>query len=284
MKALRAVADAVWPRTCMTCEARVEEEGLCPACWRDMPFLRAARCDGCGLPLPGPGDEPDGGPIRCDGCLAEPRPWAAGRAALAYAGPARALVLRLKHGDRPDLAVGAGLWMHRAARGAVDADTLVVPVPLHPWRLWRRRYNQAALLARELARHADAAFAPQALRRVRRTPTLDRRPRAERMALLDRAIAADPAQVAGQAVALVDDVMTTGATLAACTEALAGAGAARVTVHVLARVERDAGIVISEAMEESPDEDRDDLHPAPLRVLHRSDPPPPPEGRDDRRA
>ena len=232
----RALLEALYPTTCMMCEARVEEEGtLCAACWADASFLSGACCDLCGRGLPGAAD----GPSRCDECLAVGRPWDEGRAALVYAGTGRRLVLALKRGDRTELARGAGRWMHARARDLLTPETLVAPVPIHRWRLLRRRYNQSALLAADIARRAGAVYAPEALRRHRSTPSQEKRSFADRRANVADAISVTPgAAVAGRHVAVVDDVMTSGATLEACGEALRAAGAARVTVLILARVAR----------------------------------------------
>ncbi len=233
----RAALTALYPTTCMMCDARVEEEGaLCPTCWADTTFLSGACCDLCGRSLPGDAD----GVAHCDECLRVERPWDEGRAALAYAGAGRRLVLALKHGDRTELARGAGRWLHARARDILSPGTMIAPVPIHRWRLLRRRYNQSALLAADVARRAGAEFAPQALLRHRQTPSQEKRSFADRFANVADAIAVAPgADVAGRHVAVVDDVMTSGATLSACGEALRGAGAARVTMLILARVAKD---------------------------------------------
>ena len=227
--------EALFPPLCLLCHAPVGGVGLCAPCHRAAPFLRGAACRGCAAPLPGHDD----GPARCDDCLRAPRPWDDARAALRYDGAGRRLVLELKHADRTELAQAAALWLHRAARGAVSRETLLVPVPLHPWRLLRRRYNQSAEIARALAPLAGAAFRPLALRRTRATLPQDHRSRPDRQRNVAGSIALAE-DVRGRHVAVVDDVMASGATMAACADALRAGGAARVTALVLARVARGA--------------------------------------------
>ncbi|WP_299844215.1 ComF family protein [uncultured Jannaschia sp.] len=232
-KVAGTLRQALYPATCMMCDARVDVPGaMCPACWTDTPFLSGACCDLCAVPLPGQDEA-----TRCDECLRVPRPWDEARAAILYGGTGRKLVLALKHGDRTELARGAGRWMARRARDLLTPETMIAPVPVHRWRLLRRRYNQAALLAMEVARHADATFAPMTLVRTRHTPMQDHRSVTDRAANVAGAIALGPmAEIEDRHVALVDDVYTTGATLTACAEALRRGGARRITVLALARV------------------------------------------------
>lgn len=233
-----ALLRTVYPPRCLSCGGMVEQDfGLCADCFRDTPFVGGLACDGCGAPLPGQSDRAE----HCDECLQHPRPWAQGRAALVYQGRARKLVMALKHGDRHDVARPAARWMARVTRPVVVPNMLVLPVPLHLTRHIKRRYNQSALLARQVAAVLGLDFDPDALRRIRATPSLDGKGRDERYGILRDVIAARaPARIAGRPVLIVDDVMTSGATLSAATAACLDAGATRVCVSVLACVARDA--------------------------------------------
>jgi ComF family protein len=233
--ARRAALDVVFPPTCLACRAAVAAPGaLCGACWGAMRFIEKPFCDRLGTPL-----EHDMG----EGALSQraidrPPLFARARAvALFEQGPARKLVHRLKYSDRLELARPMGAWMARAGRDILaEADALAC-VPLHKGRLWRRQYNQAAALAREIARISGVPFEADLVARVRATAPqvgLSRAQRARNLA--DAFRCARP--VAGRRIVLVDDVLTTGATADAVTRALLEAKAKAVDVLVFARVER----------------------------------------------
>lgn len=231
----------VFPPQCIGCDAPVISAfGLCADCWRDTPFIHGLVCDKCGLPLPG---QDEGRAEYCDDCLTVARPWARGRAALAYRDKGRSFVLSLKHADRLDLVRPAAEWLERAVRPILVPDMLVAPIPLHWSRLIRRRYNQSALLSRQLARAAGLDHCPDLLVRTRRTPSQDHRDRDARFANVAGAIRAHPwraDRIGGRSILLVDDVMTSGATLSCAADACLAAGASQVCVAVLARVAKDA--------------------------------------------
>jgi predicted amidophosphoribosyltransferase len=240
-RGLQSASALLFDTTCIACGETVDgPDSLCGPCWRDTRFIRGLVCDLCGTPLPG---EDDGRAEYCDDCLTIARPWARGRAALLYAGTGRSLVLALKHADRPDLAPVLGRWLAAAAAPILGPGSLVLPVPLHRFRLLRRRYNQAAELARVVAWVHGIPCCPDGLRRSRRTPSQDGRDRDQRFANLAGALTVPPARrdrIAGRDVLLVDDVMTSGATFAAAAEACHAAGASSVSVLALARVAKDA--------------------------------------------
>lgn len=234
--------DLLMPPTCVACKApTASAHGWCADCLAALPHLEAPACARCALPLP----PRAGGADICLGCLADPPGFDAAAAPFRYDGPARRVVLRFKNG-REEL---AGL-MARQMLAVVDPapDWLVVPVPIHRWRLLRRGYNQARLLAAALARQSGLALEPDALCRVRATAPSRGMSRKQRARNIAGAFAPDPSRAArllGARVLLVDDVLTTGATASACARVLRQAGATHVTALSFARVAGDASVTYS---------------------------------------
>ena len=195
-------------------------------------------CAICGVPFEAAGQGGIGG--TCPGCRAHPPPWGAARAALRYDDQARRILMPFKYGDRIETARALAPMMVRAGAALLQAADLLVPVPLHRWRLLSRRYNQSALLAQALARLSGRPAVLDALRRVKATASLSLGAKSgvERRAELAGAIQARASRagvLAGARVLLIDDVITSGATASACVEALLGAGATRVDVLAAAR-------------------------------------------------
>ena len=238
MLGMQRALSVLYPPQCRMCAEHVTEDGgLCAACWSETPFLRGLVCDMCGTSLPGS----DSGLALCDDCLLMPRPWDAGRAALSYRDLGRRMVLALKHGDRLDIAESAATWMLSAGAPYLRDETVFVPIPVHWSRLLSRRYNQAAELTRALAARSGCNHVPDGLLRVHRTARHDGLSVEERMRNMEGAIEVNPKRtddLRSRRVCLVDDVMTSGATLASGTRALKAAGVDHVFVLLLARVEK----------------------------------------------
>jgi ComF family protein len=237
------ILDLLFPPLCIACREPVgEAHGFCPACWSAITFLDGPVCACCGTPFPvDPGDS-----TLCAACLARPPAYDQARAILAYDESSRGPILALKHADRLDLVPGFARWLERSGASLLSGADIIVPVPLHRWRLWRRRYNQAAELARALARRSAKPFAPLVLTRVRPTPRQGMMvsARARRRNVLGAFRVPDSDMVAGRNILLIDDVLTTGATAEAAAKALKRAGAAKVSVLALARVVRATEIHI----------------------------------------
>ena len=233
------LAGLLWPPACMACGEDVSDpHGLCPACWRDLRLAPEAQCTRCARPMP----DGYGGDGQCGACAHVRFSWNRARTATLYGGVSRQLVLSLKHGDRADVARPMASWMGRAAADLLARADLVVPVPLHWTRRVARRMNQSAELSRRIALGAGLDHGPGLLLRTRATRGQKGRSVEQRRRNVAGAFAcAGPQAVRGGRVVLVDDVMTTGATLNAATKALRAGGAITVDVLVFARVVRDDG-------------------------------------------
>ncbi|MDP2116007.1 MAG: phosphoribosyltransferase family protein [Brevundimonas sp.] len=233
----RGVADLLLPPLAWDSPEAAASPGLTAAAWRRVVFLEDPVCDGCGA-----GFEMDGGPFasdRCAACLARPYAFARARAACVYDDASRGLILKFKHGDHQSYAPLFARWISRSAAPLLDQADAVAPVPLHRFRLLSRRFNQAAEIARPLARGAGLDYLPDALIRTTHTTTQGGKSARGRRLNVKKAFAVSDEgrrRIKGRRILLVDDVLTTGATAEACARALIEAGARAVDLAVVARV------------------------------------------------
>lgn len=237
--ALRAtfglVVDVALPPLCASCREPVGDAGVCAACWAKLSFIAPPYCERLGIPFtydPGPG-------ILSMEAIADPPAYHRARAAVRYDDIARTLVHAFKYGDRLDLAPTMGRWMATAGQPLLDEADALVPVPLHWRRQWARRFNQSALLAEIISKASAVPVTHGALKRVKATPQqvgLSQSARAQNVQGAFRVPPHGRAEIAGRRLILVDDVLTSGATMDACARALLRAGAAQVDALVFARV------------------------------------------------
>jgi ComF family protein len=234
----QALLDFALPPRCAGCAEVIEEVGaFCPACWGQMEWLGNGGCQRCGLPLAGTEAE------ICARCLADPPKLDRMRAAVAYDELPRSIALRLKYGRKVALARTMARYMS-IFRSEWGEDALLVPVPLHRWRLWSRGFNQSELVARELRRCWGLADDGHVLRRIKRTRPLKGMNHSQRRRAVAGAFAViSPDRVRDRTIVLIDDVLTSGSTAEACARALSRAGAGRIELICWARVVRPAQLM-----------------------------------------
>jgi ComF family protein len=233
--AAKFALDIALPTLCVACREPVDGEGVCAECWSKLAFIEPPYCPRLGIPFvydPGP-------ELLSMEAIANPPAYQRARAAVRYDEVARTLVHSLKYQDRTDLAPAMGRWMARAGRELLAGADMLIPVPLHWRRIWHRRYNQSGALARAIERQSGVVLRGDLLQRVRRTEQqvgLSRSQRASNVQGAFKVFRDRQAEIAGRKVILIDDVLTSGATVDACARALLRAKAAQVDVLVFARV------------------------------------------------
>ncbi len=232
----RALVHTVLPPTCLACRKPAGASGgLCPKCWQGAGFIERPYCERLGTPFA----YDSGAPLISPAAFADPPAFDRARAVMRFSDVARDLVHLLKYGDRLDLVKPFANWMTRAGNELLDDADALVPVPLHWTRLFQRRFNQSAELARAISREKNIPVIDDALTRVRATAPQVGLARDERAKNVHGAFSIGKSgrpQVKGKRIVLVDDVLTTGATANACARVLRRAGAARIDVLTLTRV------------------------------------------------
>lgn len=242
------ILDYALPRRCPGCgDITGEQDRFCLSCWSGLHFLGAPCCALCGLPFEVESGDPE---VQCGACLADPPPWASARAALAYGDIARKVTMRLKYGRRIGMARLMARYMAHHLKTLEEkagaGEMLIVPVPLHRWRLWNRGFNQSALIARHLGKGAGVPVDPYVLRRSRATRPLRAMNPGARQREVRGAFAIDKGRaegLSGRTIILIDDVHTSGATARACAHSLLKAGASSVHLLCWARVLPDGDII-----------------------------------------
>jgi ComF family protein len=233
---VHALIDVLLPPQCGSCGKIIAVEStLCPSCWRDMPFIDDPVCERYGTPLP----VDYGGPLLSPRAIAEPPAFQKARAAARYAGPARDLIHKLKYNDRTEVYKLMATRMVHAGREILSNNPLLAPIPLHHTRLFSRRYNQATLLASEIARQTGHPLSRRLLIRTRRSIPqvgLSRAERAKNVTGIFKVHEAEQLAIKDRVIVLIDDVMTSGATAQSATQTLLKAGAKEVNVLTFALV------------------------------------------------
>ena len=233
--------DLLMPPQCLNCSASIERHGgVCAPCWSNLSFIAGSLCATCGTPF----ELATGDDAVCGACIRDHPVFDCARAALRYDDAARRLVLAFKRADRTEIAPLLARWMRAAGADMLADAHWLVPVPLHRGRLFWRRFNQAALLAIALGKQSGVPVLHRGLMRTRPTPSQAGLSRESRHRNVSGAFAVGKGaanMISGARIVVVDDVMTTGATVSACARRLRDAGAMRVEVLTAARVVRDGG-------------------------------------------
>lgn len=232
---LNRALDIIFPPQCLVCEMLVPSHGtLCLSCWQKVPFIADPMCAACGLPF----EFSIGDGALCGDCLQERPPYSRARSVFVYDEHSKSLVTGLKFHDQLHLASVYDGWLAKTGTELIHASDVIVPVPLSYRRFVGRRYNQAALLAQSLGKKTHLPVIPDALTRTRHTPPQTGLSRRQREDNVKGAFTINPrhaATIKGKSILLIDDVMTTGATLSACANVLLKNNAAAVNVLTLSR-------------------------------------------------
>ena len=232
---LRQCLDFVLPPHCLISGEPVEQQStLDPAYWRQLNFIDAPFCDCCGRPF----SHQVEGKTLCRDCIHDRPSYNQARSVLIYDQHSKALILKFKYGDRLEVAPLLATWLQTKGHVFFDKSDFLMPVPLHPWRRIRRKFNQSAVIARHLSPKIDIPVVDGVLKRTRHTPTQqgDKKTRSKNVAQAFTVNEKDRSQIIDKSILLIDDVYTTGSTVKECATALLKHGAKEVNVLTIARV------------------------------------------------
>jgi ComF family protein len=240
----KTALDAIFPPGCVNCAEPIDTPGnLCAHCWPEMTYISTPYCEICGFPF----EYDVGNDFHCANCLKQPPVFSRARAVLKYDDASRDMILGYKHSDQTNRAPTFAKWMWRAGTDLIDECDVICPVPLHRKRLIKRRFNQSALLAGEIAKLSDKPVIHDLVTRKRPTRSqggLSAKARHRNVRGVFEVTPARKALLNGAAVLLIDDVLTTGATVNACSKSLLDGGASKVDVLTFSRVVRASNTAI----------------------------------------
>lgn len=238
-KIMSGALDLILPPRCIVSGDLVDRQGMVsPEIWAKLNFIAAPHCDKCGMPF----EFQTEGPMTCAPCLENPPPYGKARSSMKYDDTSRDIILGFKHADKTHVVKAFAPWLKRAGDEILQQTDILIPVPLHRWRFIKRRYNQAALIARELSRECGIPCLPDGLKRIKATKSQGHLKESERQKNVHKAFAPHPkhtGKIQKAHITLIDDVYTTGATVRECVKVLKESGAAEVNVLTIAKVVRD---------------------------------------------
>lgn len=235
---MRVLLDLILPPLCPLCHTIVPHKStVCPPCWQELSFISDPFCAQCALPLEVSTPEENLSFQKCGACLESPPSFSNARAAYVYDSVSKKMILSFKHGEALSLApfLGQALW--QSGKELVATADLLIPVPLHWRRLYKRGFNQSSLLAQRVGKLGNKPVSLNVLKRIHNTPSQGNLSLEERIKNMKECFkVVRPEKIKNKSILLIDDVMTTGATLNACAKTLLKAGAEKVTVLCVARV------------------------------------------------
>lgn len=231
---LEKAVNLIFPNVCVSCECIIDKNyDLCSECSKKINFLTKHYCNVCGTVI-------SDNIYTCGKCIAKPPPFKVLRSAFAYDQHSKNMIINFKFFDNLNYVKTYVKWMYRANQDIFQDAEVVVPIPLHKMRLFKRKYNQAALLARELSKLSNLSYTPFAIRRLRHTTPQAGLSLKQREKNLKKAFKTSNKEIIeNKIVILVDDVVTTGATVRSCSQEILNSGAREVRVLSLARTVND---------------------------------------------